>query len=169
MVDWFLAHGADPNATCLRLDWNPLGVAVARAPMSTIKKLFDHGGSIEHGQLLHAAAKRVHDDRVEVLNFILSKGADVNEVEFQRYSRSYAFQKWMWLGTPLHYATDHSYIDVARRLLEHGANPLIRDSKGQTVLERAKRLGQVQMYEMLQAASDAASPPEFQFTDGQLG
>ncbi|KAL9101390.1 MAG: hypothetical protein Q9163_003348 [Psora crenata] len=37
------------------------------------------GGSIEHGQLLHFAAKRVLPDRIKVLEYLLDKGASINE------------------------------------------------------------------------------------------
>ncbi|KAK1092541.1 hypothetical protein LTR48_004147 [Friedmanniomyces endolithicus] len=48
LTDWFLLNGADPNARC-GVDLTPLSVAVRDAPLATIRKLFEHGGSVASG------------------------------------------------------------------------------------------------------------------------
>ena len=59
LTGWFLNQGADPNAECgSGLDLTPLSIAVADAPFAVISLLFDRGGSIEHGQLLHSEAQQ---------------------------------------------------------------------------------------------------------------
>lgn len=72
LTQWFLSRGADPNAQCL-LDITPLSAAVQYAPMSVLKLLFEHGGSIAFGQLLNYAAWRELDDRVDVVMFFSPK------------------------------------------------------------------------------------------------
>src|SRR5438876_40828 len=79
LTQWFLSHGADPNAGC-GLDFTPLSVAVEKAPFKIIKLLFHYGGSINCGQLLHYAIRRDAPDRLEVLEFILNKGPPINHV-----------------------------------------------------------------------------------------
>ena len=82
LTSWPLAHGVNPNAEC-RLDLTQLSVAGYGAPFAMIKLLFDHGGSIQHGQLLHYAVRRNHTDRLEVLGFIINKDAPNNNVMYQ--------------------------------------------------------------------------------------
>src|ERR1700712_5303754 len=75
MTKWFLRNGANPNAGCT-LDYTPLSAAVLSASIPTIELLFSNGGLVEHGQLLHFAASRRRPDRLQVLEFLLSKGAN---------------------------------------------------------------------------------------------
>ncbi|KAH0551572.1 hypothetical protein GP486_007210 [Trichoglossum hirsutum] len=140
LTQWFLFHGAKPNADC-GLDITPLTIAVAQASFDIIKLLFNHGGTIEHGQLLHAAAARKASDRLDVIAFLLEKGADVNQIMYQNHLASYLYCKAFGLGTPLHEAARVGAYDVVQMLLEEGANPLITDSRGKLALQRAEYRG----------------------------
>lgn len=82
MTKWFLARGADPNAECV-LDLTPLSIAVLNRPFHIIELVFHHGGSIEHGQLLHYAARRDASDRLRVLEYICDKGPPIDHVMYQ--------------------------------------------------------------------------------------
>lgn len=137
---WFLAHGANPNAEC-GLDFTPLSVAVFEAPFAIIKLLFDRGGSTKHGQLLHYAVRRNHADRVEVLKFIISKGVSINDLMYQNRLDCYEQLKYFGIGTPLHEAAEQGKQDVVELLLAEGADPLIKDAKGELAIERAQRAG----------------------------
>jgi hypothetical protein len=53
------------------------------APFTAIKLLFDHGGSTQHGQLLHYAICRDGADRLEVLDFLRDRGAPINDIMYQ--------------------------------------------------------------------------------------
>lgn len=57
-----------------------------------IKLLSDHGASVEYGQPLHRAVFRdgVLPDAIEVMAFLIDKGADVNKVMFENH----------WLSQP---------------------------------------------------------------------
>lgn len=57
LTAWFLAHGADPNASCM-LGLTPLTFAIRDADLSVIEMLFAHGGDVQQGYLLHAAVSR---------------------------------------------------------------------------------------------------------------
>jgi len=60
--------------------------------------------------------------------------------------------------TPLHYAVEGCFVDVVRVLLDHGADPTIRDNDGMTPLdygsdceeiieELRRRSGETRVYE----------------------
>lgn len=45
LTAWFLAHGADPDASCM-LGLTPLTFAIRDADLSIIEMLFAHGGDV---------------------------------------------------------------------------------------------------------------------------
>lgn len=131
-------HGADPNAEC-DFDFTPLSVAMTKASFSTIKLLFDRGGSAKHGQLIHYAAQRRGPDRIKILDFILSKGArGMNKLLHQHRPANYLYLKFTGLSTPLGMAAKEGAVDVVRYLLKHGADPTIKNSIGELPIETAK-------------------------------
>ena len=134
---WFLSHGADPNAVC-GLDITPLSVAVRDAPFETIRTLFDHGGSIEHGQLLHFAAVRGLPDRIDVLIYLLDKGAPINSLMFENSVDSYEQESLSSLGTPLHSAAATGCLEMVDMLLSSGADPSIKNSRGKLAVQEAE-------------------------------
>ena len=137
LVTWLLSHGADPNARCV-LDITPLSYAVYSATFDIIKTLFAHGGSIHKGQLLHFATGRKLPDRLEVVTFLVDKGAPINDVMYQHDQPSTDLQSVAGLGTPLHGAAADGHLDVVRFLVEKGADLSILDSCGESVLHRAE-------------------------------
>jgi ankyrin repeat protein len=91
-----------------------LSAAVEYADFKIVKLLFDNGGSIEHGQLLHHAAYRTLDDRTQVLEYLVEKGLSVNNVRYQNRPDCYDMQKNWSLGTPLHYAANRGKLDAVK-------------------------------------------------------
>lgn len=148
LVTWFLSHSADPNARCV-LDITPLSYAVNSAPFEVIKTLFAHGGSINKGQLLHFAASRKLSDRLEVMAYLVNKGAPINDIMYQHDLPSTNLQEPIGLGTPLHVAARVGNLDVIRFLLEKGADLNIVDSRGQTVLDDAEFSKQQEVVDFL--------------------
>lgn len=138
LCNWLLDRGADPNAKCV-LDFTPLSVAVQEAPLVIIKLLFDKGGSIEHGQLLHYAVRRDQPDYLEVLQFILDKNPHVNQIMYENHPQSYELQKAFGIATPLHEAAEMGKLDVVNALLAKGADRTVKDARGETALDRAER------------------------------
>lgn len=137
LTQWFLSRGADPNAQCL-LDITPLSAAVQYAPMSVIELLFEHGGSIAFGQLLNYAAWRELDDRVDVVIFLVAKGAPINNIMYQNRLDCYRQREAFALGTALHDAAAIGSIDVVKTLVDAGAELRIQDSRGETPLHEGR-------------------------------
>ncbi|KAF6217713.1 hypothetical protein HO133_006540 [Letharia lupina] len=148
LTRWLLDHDADPNAQCV-LDLTPLSIAMCYAPFPTIEMLFRYGGSIEHGQLLHHAVRRVLADRVKVVNYILDMGPPINDIMYQNQPYNYSLQEDFGIGTALHGAAEHGYLDVVELLLARGADPLAKDAKGKLPIERARREGRKEIVNFL--------------------
>ncbi|KAJ5654789.1 hypothetical protein N7490_001792 [Penicillium lividum] len=144
LCKWLIEQGADPNTRCI-LDITPLSVAVQEASFEIIRLLFDRGGSVEYGQILHYAIRRDSEDYLEVLSFVLDKSPPINQVMFEDHSLSYEMQKDFGIGTPLHEAVAIGKIDVIKTLLARGADPNIKDSKGQSAVEKANQEGKTEI------------------------
>jgi ankyrin repeat protein len=108
------------------------------APFSTIKVIFNRGGTIHKGQLLHYAAMRLLEDRVEVLKFLFSKGlSSVNNIMYQDRPEAYIQNMYSGLGTPLHFAAGRGLLDVVELLIERGADPRTKDPTGMLAVDWA--------------------------------
>ena len=163
---WFLDHGADPNKRCV-LDITPLSHAVRKAPFGNIKLLFERGGSVHSGQLIHHAIGRSHrhPDTIEILDYLLEKGSPINKIQYEGDSQSLP-QSIFTIGTPLHGAVHCGRLDLVKFLLSRGAHPLIRDTLRLTPVQRAEMQGKTEIVEYLRPISEVAEPVEPQFTDG---
>lgn len=135
--------------------------------MSIIQSLFDHGGDVRSGQLLHYAVRRDLPDQVDVIDLILGKKPPINHVMYQEHSQSYLRQRMFGLGTPLHEAAERGNLEVVKKLLDYGSHPLIRDSCGKIPLERAQKKGQQSVATYLGPITASAGPPPHQFTEGR--
>ncbi|KXG53204.1 uncharacterized protein PGRI_002540 [Penicillium griseofulvum] len=156
LCEWLLEHGADPNVRCA-LDITPLSIAVQEAPFDVIKLLFKHKSSIEYGQLLHYAVRRNTPDYLEVLNFILDKHPSINQVMFENNPTSYDLQKPFGIGTRLHEAVELGKVDVVETLLARGADPAVRDARGESAVDKAERNGISAIVDRLRHRGSVAS------------
>ncbi|KAJ5814871.1 Ankyrin repeat protein [Penicillium riverlandense] len=152
MTTWLLDRGADPNGQC-KVDDTPLSYAVHAGPISIIKLMFDRGGDIHRGQLLHRAIYR-ENDVIEVLTMLLQKGAPLNAIMYQDHEFSQVILDCLGPGTALHRAAELGKVDVVRYLLSCGADTTVLDTKGRTALERAESQNQAEVVEMLKAAAN---------------
>lgn len=149
---WFLSHGANPNATC-DLDITPLSIAIRDAPFEIVRILYDYGGSIEYGQLLHYAAVRSLPDRLDVVNYFLDRGAPINRVMYENRPDSYQQEELSGLGTPLHSAARKGDLDLVDLLLAKGADPSIKNSWGKLAVQEAEYYGWSEVTDRLRSLS----------------
>lgn len=140
LCQWFLSHGADPNARCT-FDITPLSFALSFGARNNIRRLFELGGSIEYGQLLHYACRRQAKDRLDVIKDIIGKGAPVNAILYQSHPASWVVHGLFGCGTPLHEAAERGDGEVAQLLLDHGASIMIPDPCGDLPYQKAQRKG----------------------------
>ncbi|KAJ9386285.1 hypothetical protein DTO063F5_3799 [Paecilomyces variotii] len=166
LTKWFLDRGANPNAQGSR-DCTPLSWAVRDAPLTTIQLLFNHGGTVHHGQLLHHAAQRELPDRVEVFNFLLEQGASesINKIMYQDREGDYLMNMYTGIGTPLQLAAGKGFLDLVKLLIKKGADPLIKDPRGKTALDRAIFGNHTEVIEFLSPMSVPSSVPRHDFSD----
>ncbi|KAI4246287.1 MAG: hypothetical protein L6R40_001955 [Gallowayella cf. fulva] len=156
MTRWFLDHGADPNRQSR--NWaesnTPLSWAVLHASLDTIKLLFDRGGpdSIKHGYLLYHAALRKASHRVEVIEYLLTKGglADINKLEYHdnpilASERNHYFV----CNAPIHVAASDGDLEVLQLLVSRGADPLLPNAKGQLAIELARQEARQEIVDFL--------------------
>lgn len=167
LTKWFLAHGADPNRRYYQYtDRTPLSFAFQKAPFHIIQLLLDHGASLQYGQVLHYAALRELDDRLEVLQYLLNHGCPLNNIMYQNCGDEYFFHMYSGIGSPLHYAAMKGLLDSVKFLVQQGASPNIRDPIGQTAADWARKYGHMAVYNFLQELSTSDdSEGSLQFTD----
>jgi len=128
VVDFLLEHGADVNAMD-KVVGGPLTalyLAVSNGKVETAKKLISHGANVnaecaDGWTALHAACRGI-----EVAEVLLDAGATVRNILTED-------------GTSeLHIAVKHGNEKAVKALLEHGANPLLKDSCGNKPSEMYK-------------------------------
>jgi ankyrin repeat protein len=128
--------------------------AMFQASLDTIKRLFDRGGNIERGQLLHNAVQRTAPDTIELVRMLLDKGALINSIQYKNHAASWRDRKSFGLVTPLHYAAQDGRVELVLFLLSRGADPTIPDTTGRTVLQSAEHYHQSDVVELLRSRLD---------------
>lgn len=94
--------------------------------------------------------RREHPDYLEVLQFILDKGPHhINRVMYENCRQSYELQKAFGIGTPLHEAAGVGKLDIVVALLARGADPAVKDPRGETAFDRAERNNRTVVMECL--------------------
>ncbi|KAF9876693.1 hypothetical protein CkaCkLH20_05539 [Colletotrichum karsti] len=146
LVEWFLAHGANPNAEA-RYGWTPWLRAIVWAPLEIVKLLHEAGGRLDlavpyvcYGRTSpnHAAK---FPDRMDVLQYLLDAGADIDARMWShnRYGRMSHFD----FGSAVNIAVYCGKDDIVEELLRRGARTDIAADKmvddGSTALEFAKK------------------------------
>jgi len=82
---------------------------------------------------------------IDLAEFLLSKGADINEGNTTEYYGGY---------TPLFWAVEDNNKELVGFLIQHGAEVNIQSHKGQTPLSLAEKGGYAEIVEMLKARKE---------------
>lgn len=100
-----------------------LALSVANDRRDLTLKLIEKGAEIKGSHAIHAAVQSGLIDQGEVILQLLSKGADIDEKDTNNDGR-----------TALMAAVLYSYTELVSLLLDHGANPNVKDDFGETAL-----------------------------------
>jgi ankyrin repeat protein len=103
----------------------------------------DAGDDTSGRRAIHEAAEK---GRLEVLGFLLERGADIN-----------ALDKWNF--TPLHRAAFQGGSDNVRLLIDKGANVSAKTCRGQTALDLACENAQIESIRILSETSRSSIDP----------
>lgn len=148
---WLLDRGANSSARG-DMDITPTSAATVIGSISTINLLLERGAGIGNGQLLHYAMQRHDEDALELVELLLDLGCPINSIMFQDDPQSWAMYRAGGAGTPLCKAAERGRADIVAYLLRRGADPTIRHSNGQTVIQVAKNNGYSEVAKILENA-----------------
>ena len=156
LLQWFLAHGADPNLGQQRdfrdrtggsevYSCPALEAAAAQGNLTAVRLLLDAGAKIEHGIPLHCAAgacpagtnphngrvtpsKEFDQSRIPVMALLVERGADFDQAEKSRHAvPQYAIVHAVMAGA----------VERVRWLLDHGADVELKGGFGRSALTYA--------------------------------
>lgn len=147
-VQKLVGQGANIGATNI-YGWNPLLIAAKKGYLEVAKTLIDTDHSIINTSdsagytALHSLVNNnVSQKNTDLIKYLISLGANVNiqtEDDFKI--------------TPLHIAAKNGDCEIARILLDAGANRNIKNAGGRTPLDTAKRAGKVDVSDILEKTS----------------
>ena len=144
LVDILLKNGADPSESVVR---SALATAAIFSSTGVVENLLAHGVQIKQSGALEYAAC---DGRLEMIAYLLDHGADINEIS---NGDSYTpFQREDGLGTALHIAARKGKKEAVELLLESGADPTLKDTKGKTAFQVACEAGHSEIAQLLLGA-----------------
>ena len=148
MTLWLLDEGADPNQED-SFGANPMSAAVQHAPIKVVKLLLDRGADLQRGKLVHHALDR-KEDVIEMIDLLVERGAPLNSIMYEPGTYAWKFYFWMGAGTPLQKAVELGRTDLVNYLLRKGADVSIANPKGETPLDIAKRLSNLEIVALLE-------------------
>lgn len=117
-------------------------------PLATVKLLCAHATSLENA--LQCAAESEAEGRLEIIEFLLDQGADIDAIKWKHHQFSYECWERAWLGTALNHAVLGGFKDRVELLLRRGARIDIKNSLGQTPLDVARDFGHDDICDLLE-------------------
>ncbi|KAL8721131.1 MAG: hypothetical protein Q9225_002114 [Loekoesia sp. 1 TL-2023] len=138
LIALFLSQGANPDFSGPR-GFRPLDIAALHGPLETVKLLLDYGATIDStSAALHAAVQGDAPDRIPIMAYLVEHGADINGLA-KDYPAPSEAQRPGRKGTPLHTAAKWANDEAKEWLLEHGADPGIKNELGETPEQWGRR------------------------------
>ena len=145
-VKKYLKDGADLEETNEGGESVLACAIIARCDMDLIMLLIDSGADAfdfdDEGVSIFDIA--ITYNYVEMVEYILDKGSDVNSTQ-----RRSGF-------TPLMAAACYGRVEIAKILLEHGANQQVRDAKGFTAIDFARKMNKKSVLALFDYDENAA-------------
>lgn len=148
-----LEHGADPNLAPSD-PGSVLDMAAEIGTVAAVDLLLQHGAKLENSTPLHNAASMgphgaarlsrvlpseylaIVGDRIPMMKYLLECGVDVNGSDEVNGSAVVVGQ--YRAGRPIHHAINAVAVDNVGFLLEHGADPHMKNQNGSTAFDLAK-------------------------------
>ena len=131
LVKFFVEHGADPNiGTSDRLQPNTIETAAMYASLDTVQLLVQKGhAKVNNGHPLHMAAAIPRQSRRPIMQYLLDKGCDVNQLDDLPVK--------LHIGAPLHWAVlpYQEASEHIKLLIEKGADISLKNRHGETPLD----------------------------------
>ena len=117
---------------------------VASLPM--VRLLVSYGAKVARSG---AAVMAAEAGKLDVVLFLLEKGADVNEMSTEHLVNR--VNSWEEMGTPVQRAVAGGFAgeEMVRALVEMGADLKMRDRLGRSVMELATKKGNSRILEVL--------------------
>lgn len=140
---WLLDHGADPNVYDSGMEGCrcALDTAAVKSTTAMVSLLVNRGASLAGAHVLHAAVGRRDGEMIPMLEHLLNLGADIDAVEYASNPEWFHRRFYFGLGTPLHEAIKKGKVEAVRFLLERGANPYIKNTRGSNAFQMARAWG----------------------------
>ena len=132
LVEYLLQKGADPDQrSFMHGDKTALAAAASWSDPQMIGLLLDYGARLAGSGALVSAAEKGKKDNVE---YLLSRGAEVNEMVSITYSRP----GMEAARSALHAAVKGDHVEIVDVLLAAGADVTLEDAKGRTTVDIAR-------------------------------
>jgi ankyrin repeat protein len=142
IAHYFLSSGFDPNVV-LSGDWTPLHLATFLGSAAFVEMLIFFRAKVDAADKfgvtpIHLA---IQDGDVEIAKCLLRGGANIKDSP-----------------TVLNLAVCHGRADIVTLLMEHGADPELRDRTGKNSFELLQRPEQKEIEEILRTVKEVKRP-----------
>lgn len=144
LVQFLIAHGADPNKNLRGESRTPLECGAYSASIPTLALLLDTGAQKKTRSPLVIAAR---EGRADIVTYLLDRGVDVNEIPDN--DDIYDNDRQHGLKNALCTAALEGKAEIVKLLLERGADRDIRDTLGKSALDLAVTNDHKECIEML--------------------
>ena len=144
-TQYLLEHCADPNTrlNAYRAHGYYLHFAAKNLSLKYTRLLLEHGAIVPESGAMQMAAQK---GRLGLLKLLVEHGGNINErVDHNMGFYTYNTKKKVASETLLHIAVKNGHVDVAKWLLEEGADVRLVDLKGESASDIARRTGDDEM------------------------